>query len=1246
MRNERTLIIRQTHLHRLGEAILLVLGGLSVFLSTGSIAIPSPPVAVGVTFIAVFLLPGFLITRLLSWQLGYVERVAASFALSVGVWCIPAVLLLQLHSNLGVLTWIFFVVTILLVSLYLYQSRATVRVSETDEGGSDVGEPLNPFLLGAFVFSIFLALFLFLSTANIVSSGDRWSYLGTVRQHLDTSHFLTKGRFLPEGPISSKHRFAGWTVLLALVSKISQVDPLDIYSFYLPPLLMVVSCLAFYSLVRELLKKQNLALFASLVQMLYYFSDMQSVEGMGIGFFGRIVEDKFVAWLIVAPAATLLALRYLSGRRSYFLGLFLATAALGLTHPMGLTQFAMSFGSFALVHLLINWDREKVLRFTGVFIPIVVFYVVPLVQRQSTETSAFAISTLNLNGLHANRILPISDSHYIAHPHLIQHPMTILAILLALLSIRFIKKSVAVQLLFSNMAIPLFTIYHPLAAPLLGKLITPRMIWRVAWILPVSLTIGFFVYKGLQKVQWPFIERVRSKQLMPVLVTILAALLLKGHIDRSLENLKSWYYATEISPTERAILACARDQVSPGSAIMAQGDVNTHLPAIVGHSYGIVFRQNTANPPSGYGDIEQFYNTQLIDQSTLGLLKKYKVRYVVVETENPLACQFSQLPSMFALTCRNDDFELYEVASEFRPNHIINGNTHLAQGEWEAARAEFETALQGNPNQPLAMMGLGSVYEAHQDFSRALEYYEIVARSIRDGPWLQIKLADLYYLTHQTETDQEIASIVGRYGRALEMAPDNKQVYDQVLAAFARLPDRFRHSPAGRAVQESILAFYQARADAAPNFWGQRELADVYEQLGDETRAIEQYRRMSQRFPDRLFPHLRLAEIFLEQSRIDMAVQAYHDAIAVQPESYAPYLGLARLYRQQGKYKRALEYAQEAVAVNPDSPNLARAHMEVGYAYQAQQKTAEALEQFLLAIELEPTVPGYHEMAGGAYWSQGNLEQAIAHFRRAIELPPDWASKHISLGDILLQLGQRAEGMEELEKALLLGSKSSEVHRKVGELYLKYELPDRAISCYEQAIRLDPTNVGTHLGLSRLYRQEGEYEAAVEYAQKTVAASQDSPSIARAHMEVGYAYQAQQKTAEALEQFLLAIELQPTVPGYHEMAGGAYWSQGNLEQAIAHYRRAVELPPDWASKHLSLGAILLGAGYQTEGMQELEKGLSLKPESTTYWYVGEMYLKHQTWDEAQPYFEQAVKLDPSYTQAYQDLVSLHDQQGG
>jgi len=61
-------------------------------------------------------------------------------------------------------------------------------------------------------------------------------------------------------------------------------------------------------------------------------------------------------------------------------------------------------------------------------------------------------------------------------------------------------------------------------------------------------------------------------------------------------------------------------------------------------------------------------------------------------------------------------------------------------------------------------------------------------------------------------------------------------------------------------------------------------------------------------------------------------------------------------------------------------------------------------------------------------------------------------------------------------------------------------------------------------------------------------------------------------------------------------------------------------------------------------MQELEKGLSLTPESSTYWYVGDLYLKHRTWDQAQPYFERAVELDPNYAQAYQDLVSLHDQQ--
>jgi tetratricopeptide (TPR) repeat protein len=852
---------------------LLILVFLSL-VNAGLIVISYPWLATAVSFVSIFVLPGFLLSDLVFGrrEMSWLERLPVSFVLGMGTLSLPGLLLLILHSNLDVLSWISVAINVILGGLGILHWKKNAR--DINAAQDTLDDHLNFSLLSAFLLSIAVVIYLFFSTVSTWTSGDTW-YLWYIRQYLDTPRF------------ADVDLRASWWVLQAFMDKVAGVEPIDMFSFYLPPLLLLVSLLAFYSLAKELFKNRNAALLATLLQMLYYVSSIGSHDWIGRGFFDRIVEDKFLIWLILLPVVVLFMLKYLSiGKRKHLVPLGLSAAALSLTHPMGLVQGGISFASFALVHLLFNLKRDKIIRFVIIFILLLLFLPVPLMQRQMAVTNEYRDATfdyatgiVDVEGrfyLSRTRLLMFSavENKYMAHPHLIEHPLTVLAILLTPLLIRYIRKSVAAQFLFSNMAIPLLVLYNPVTAPLLGRLITPWMLYRISWSFPVSLTVSFFLYKVMRWTQRSLLKfssftlRSRLLQVIPVLIIVLVAIPLHGHIADGLGFLRE-RKERAVSQSERDLLVHLRERVAPDSVIMAEPDITPFIPAFVSAR---VLTANAGPPLPSVEDVGRFYRARLVNDSVLDILKRWAARYVIVERNHELAFQLSLLPSLFTRRYQNAEYELYEVLPDSGPNHVVVGNTYLIQGEWDKAIAEYEKALALYPENTLAYWGLGQVYQAQARGEEAQAAYRRAIAVCPDNVLARISLAKIYAAEGRTE------EAISQYREAIRLRPG-------YLASFEALGD-----------------FY----------WAQGKPDEAFRQYG---KAID--------FPsDTGDYHLALGDLYWAKGMLEKAIAEYKAAIALEPRSERAaraYLGLGNAYQVEGRLDDAMAVYQKAIALEPDN---------------------------------------------------------------------------------------------------------------------------------------------------------------------------------------------------------------------------------------------------------------------------------------------------------------------------------------
>jgi tetratricopeptide (TPR) repeat protein len=917
------------------KLIVLLLGlVLSTLLITGLVALPVPWLATTLSFFSVLMLPGFLALGLVysKRELPWSGKLPLSLVLSIGLLSPLAMLLLALQANLVWLSWALMVVYLVLGGLYIRrwhrqpENAFLTRILPR--------ERLNPFLLFTFALSIIVVLAVFLSTASAWSFGDNWTYLLLMRRYLDGPLSTDVSPFPTSHSPMSRAALSVWWVLLAFVDRVAGMDPLDLYSFYLPPLLLVGSLLAFYSLARELFGRKDTAVLATVIQVIYCLSSIGSHDWIGQGFFDRIVEDKFLVWLVILPMAILVMLRYFSnGNKTHLTLLALAVSALALTHPIGLLLLSISSGAFAMVHLALNWEQTQVRRAAHVFGLMIMCMLIPLVQRQMVASTQavgaafdYATGLEKYQMLYNTRLWVFSAlrDQYIAHPQLIAHPLMILVILLAPLLIRDLRNSLAAQFLFSNMAATLLLLYNPLTAPLLGRLITPWMLWRVSWLLPVALTVGFFLDKIARWIQARLASRAPGArpaflfQMVPLLLVALIAIPLQPNIAEGLGVLRDRAQRT-MSRAEKDLLVHLREHVTQVSTVMAEPSINSSIPAFSSVARVLTFRE--ADSLGAAESVDRFYRSRLVSGPVLKILDSWDVRYVVIRTDNVLAFQLARLPAHFGQLYANDEYELYEVLPGQEDDPVIAGNTYLLQADWKAAIDSYLEALASNQADSLAAYGLGQVYQAQGRQAEAqTAYEEALVADVGNVP-ARLALAETYVA-------------LGEEGRAANLLEETTRLRPDYLPAFEVLGDLYL---AQGQVNEALVQYAKA-IDYTPGSGDYRlALGDLYLARGWTELAGAEYRAVIAAEPRlvRAAAYFRLGWIHQSEGRADEAVVGYQRAIDLAPDDRDAYIRLSGIYREQGRDATAASLYREAVRHNP---NLAWPHLELGKIYLGQAK--------------------------------------------------------------------------------------------------------------------------------------------------------------------------------------------------------------------------------------------------------------------------------------------------------------------
>ncbi|MEQ6248879.1 tetratricopeptide repeat protein [Sulfitobacter sp. HNIBRBA3233] len=280
------------------------------------------------------------------------------------------------------------------------------------------------------------------------------------------------------------------------------------------------------------------------------------------------------------------------------------------------------------------------------------------------------------------------------------------------------------------------------------------------------------------------------------------------------------------------------------------------------------------------------------------------------------------------------------------------------------------------------------------------------------APTARAGLAEVFYtfaaLLRAEQASEYYTLLYARVARHLR--PDH---VDALLLSAELLEDLGQHTLAieeYRAVSADDPAYHVAELGRAA----------ALRQLDKTDQAVEVLQQLTRSHGDLAVVHSTLGDTLRARDEDEAAIAAYTTALELTPEGdeRAWFLHFSRgiAESRSGDTVAAEEDFRAALAINPDQPQVLN---YLGYSLvEEQRKLDEALDMIERAVAASPQSGYIVDSLGWVYYRLGRYEEAVEQMERAVELEAVDPVVNDHLGDVYWAVGREREARFQWKRAL------------------------------------------------------------------------------------------------------------------------------------------------------------------------------------------------------------------------------------
>lgn len=1199
------------------------------------------------TFLALFITPGWLAADMLTGRLGldWLERLALAFPLGIAILALPGMAALLLHFTLAQLIWLWIIAVLLLFLSWL-------ALSGWHWWRRDSAPPSLPrWTVDEWVLLLLLvAAFAYcLPTLNLYKiDGDAYA-VGTFAADALAdlplnAHEPLFGTDLGPGV---RMAFNQSLPMAYLWSSLSTIDPITLTAAASRAMVALWVMLATYAFGKAAgavafgeLHSRRFGLFMTALQMLILLAaPFLRGDNVSLFFFERTTADKYMVPMTMLPLVFAFTLRYLAtGQQRTWGTAAVATFAVSTIHPLIAAMMALALGAFAGFHWLLHTrQRTVLLRSLAVIGLTLIAMGLPLIQLVLARTEAplapsypasidgwpvgyrrvaalpfLYIPTLDIVGplpdltqlqavdadstlnpfliwrfavnMNRRRLLLFDLDHYISDPNIFLEPPYILALLLLPLLLWRIRTNLAAQFAFSVTLAILFVMFNPYVTPLIGALVMPWILWRFVWIFPYTLILALVAYRLL--CAW------RSRRESPVAGGFYAplALVLIGTLLAS------------------PLLAATRQTLNDRTTFPYEFPVPTHIFAQL-------------QELTRYGDPVNV----MAEQDLSVTLAAY------VAKANVIAHRVPTTSEIFPADQQRDALQrLIDQARFFRTKYITADTLALLQ------RYQVAYVIAPSDSELNLQLQLAAAWFTWLADDSGYSLYTVHAPQ-GETPTLLGNAALLQRLwptaeAHfQTALRQNPNDLLAKYGQA----------------EIAHMRGQFT---------EAVTLLQEAAAHSGQPYLHYR-LGQLYAEVGRFDRSIAEFSIAQAAAPT--LPHFQLAlgdaclnagqMVCAETNFTAVADQSTHTALPTDNETAAvqQQLALADLWRERGQLALALPLYQAAAARQPTLMNqlrLANIYLETDHLVEAEQLLTTLRTQHPLSSDVLL-------LAARVKSRNGQPDAALALYQQAIRLQDLLAQESVetrlALAATLVDQQRLPEAHRALDEILWRQPNNATAYALRGEVYREQGSKDAAAQAYQRAFTLDPTQVNVYFALNNQLGQRGERQT--EVANLLARAMKANPDEAVLALALGDQLEESGRPRSAIAAYHSAIDkfeayTQPNrLNRQSNQVGRAYAyarlaavseDMGEIEPAMNYYAAAAAAAPEFAWPQTILGDALRRRGETAAAVTAYTRAVALDPNSSdAYLRLADLYTAKGDETEAARYRTLTIQTVMTATQA-------------
>ncbi len=539
---------------------------------------------------------------------------------------------------------------------------------------------------------------------------------------------------------------------------------------------------------------------------------------------------------------------------------------------------------------------------------------------------------------------------------------------------------------------------------------------------------------------------------------------------------------------------------------------------------------------------------------------------------------------------------------------FLNGSNADAKGDYASAILEYQEAAQLDPS--------GGIY-----YAIAKDYFFLNKLSFA----LQNISKAVTYEPENTEylfLQEEIYSAAKQNDEAISVLEKIISIDSTNINAYYKLARLYEPNRPKQA-----LEVYQKVTKQIGNEWTVlTRVADLYERLGDNEKAVETLESLSEIDPANKELQKVIVDFYLRTKNYEKALLLVEDVLRSYPHDLEARETKARIFVLQNNWAKASEeyqfileqkdvpletkisigatYFQNSFkdstllpiakklfsTIDKDTTDW-QVKLHLGAIATVEQNDSLATSYYNLVIELAPWHPEGWIRLGGLYFDNKKYNETVKVLSMGITKFPEDFTINLLLGVSFAQLDKHDSAKIYLSKAVELNGNDINALTSFGYTLSQLKENEKAIFYISKAIKLDPGNVDLLGTLGLIYDgQEAWRECDSVYS----LALKNSPT--NALINNNYAYSLSKRAVrldEALAMAKIAITAEPKNSSYLDTIGWVYFQLGDYNNAKKYINEALEVGGDKAVILDHLGDVLYKLGEKEGAISTWKKAFEL-----------------------------------------------------